>query len=551
MRLPALFPALGLATLLGLSACDSGQAAVSSAPHEAQPSVVWIGAGGAPAQDPVGGSSAGPPTGEASPPPGPLALAHEPSAALERDLAALVDKGFLAAKKLRGGKLSGAETQVSVSVRDARSGAVLADVRAARSMRPASNMKLVTTAAALTLLGTGGEFETRFELAGDVSNGRLEGDLVVRAGGDPVVHDESGGAVEAFFDPLVSALQSKGIRHIAGAVLLDEGDFLEPGPGPAWPSANQRWKDYCALAAGLTLNGGVLEARVTATSPGAAARIELHPVPTGIKTKLGVMTKPGDVNDVRVGATPARVTVGGFIGAKTGVVEAAFRHPDPVGLFGAGLEERLERAGISIDGGVVRRRGPPASEPLLAITSPVLDSLVPINTYSTNGVADQLFFKLGHDFGGGGTREGGQASVERALGELGISLSGLVQVDGSGLSRENRVSPQQLTGLLFGALKGLDQGARAAELFKDSLAVMGQSGTLKTRMRGEPAAGHVFAKTGFIDGTSALSGLIERSDGRKVLFSILVNYPSVSGLNKGAWKPMQEDMVARLYGGEL
>jgi D-alanyl-D-alanine carboxypeptidase/D-alanyl-D-alanine-endopeptidase (penicillin-binding protein 4) len=412
-------------------------------------------------------------------------------------------------------------------------------------------MKVVTTAAAMKLLGDQGQFETRFEVGGNVRDGLLDGDLIVRGGGDPVVRDGSRGQVEGFFGPLVDALRSAGIRRIGGEVVLDEGDFLEPGTGPSWPSANQHWKDYCAFAAGLTLNGGVLETRVTPGRVGGAAGVELHPRPTGLPERIGVTTKAGQLNDVRVGATATRVTVGGAIGAKTLPVEAEFRHPDPVGLFGAVLEARLASAGIAIDGGIVRRRGPPAGRVLLVISSPIVDSLVPINTYSTNGVADQLFFKLGHDFGGAGSRAGGEAAVRRALEELGISADGLHQLDGSGLSRDDRVAPAQLTALLFAALEGLDDGRPAARLFQQSLAVMGETGTLEKRMRMSPAAGHVFAKTGYLDGTSSLSGLVSAASGRPLVFSILVNYPSIGGLNTRAWKPMQEAMVERLFRGEL
>lgn len=469
--------------------------------------------------------------------------------ALERDLQELVDSWFQHARKASRGKLRSEDTQISVSVRDAKTGAVLADLRAARSLRPASNLKLITTAAALALLGPDGHYLTRFETRGQIAGGVLQGDLIVRAGGDPVVKEGSGGRVEAYFEPLIEALGAAGIDKITGEVVLDEGDFLEPGVGPAWPSSDQHWKDYCAFAAGLTLNGGVLEARVAPGAVGKPASVELHPRPTGLMRRVGVTTKGGSLNDVRVGATSSQVTVKGAIGALTPPVDAAFRHPDPVGLFETVLRSRLDQAGISVEGGFARRRGPPAGELLVAIASPIADSLVPINTHSTNGVADQLFFKLGHDFGKGGTRAGGQKAVRLALDRIGVSSAGLRQVDGSGLSRENRVAPEQLTALCWSALSGFDKGVESARLYKESLAVMGRTGTLEDRMRGTPSEGRVFAKTGFIDGTSALGGLALTQDGRAVIFSILVNYPTLGGLNNSAWKPMQEAMVARLVQG--
>lgn len=475
--------------------------------------------------------------------------APERDSELESDLSELVDKWFLHAREQRKGKLDSSEVLISVSVRDAETGAVLADLRGERSLRPASNLKLVTSGAGLVLLGPHGVFETRYELTGEQSGDTHSGDLIVRGGGDPIVHDGSLGAVEAYFDVLAQVLASRGVRHITGDLVLDEGDFLEPGVGPSWPSADQHWRDYCAFAAGLTVNAGVLEAVVTPRAGASKANVSLHPVPPGMPMSIGVKQVTGSINDVRVGATSSKLTVGGKIGHNHDGVTAAFRHPDPVALFASVLRDRLDQAGITIQGNSIRRRGPPAGTHLITITSPISDSLVPINTHSNNSVADQLFFKLGHDFGSGGTRSGGQAAVRLALEQLGVSTHGLKAVDGSGLSRDNRVSPAQLTALLGAALRGVLSGNPNARLFRDSLAVMGESGTLDDRMRRTPAQGNVFAKTGFIDGTSSLAGWAQDSTDRSIVFSIMVNYPSYGGLNNSSWKPMQEAMVLRLITG--
>ncbi|MDF1797900.1 MAG: D-alanyl-D-alanine carboxypeptidase/D-alanyl-D-alanine-endopeptidase [Planctomycetota bacterium] len=543
--------------LLWLGSDSSAEAGQERAPVE--PKLSWI--ANQPAPAPAGPAEAVAPGELAEPhataaPRVPRPRQLDPIArtdtALETDLETLVDRWFVRAREVSGGKLTGPETEVSVHVRDLATGATIADLRGSRLMRPASNLKLLTTAAGLVLMGPEGEFVTPFGITGRQSGAVVDGDLVVLAGGDPFCKDGSLGAVEARLDAVAEQLRQGGIRHIRGDLVLDEGDFLEPGIGPAWPSSNQHWADYCALAAGLTLNGGVLEARVTPGAVGAKASLEVHPAPHGLDTKYGVMTVPGTASRVLVGATTNRVTVSGKYGASNQPYEAAFRHPDPVGLFGAVLRDRLERGGISIDGETVRRRGPPEDLRLVgSLRSPITDSLVPINTHSNNGVADQLFFTLGHHFGGGGTRAGGQRAVVAALEQLGIDTAGLVQVDGSGLSRDNLVAPTHFTGLLAAALVDLDAGDLAARQYLQSLAIAGVTGTLERRMRGGPAQGRCFAKTGFIDGTSSLSGLVRTADGRDLVFSILVNYPSISSLNTRAWKPMQDAMVERLVTGTL
>ncbi|MFT4710023.1 MAG: D-alanyl-D-alanine carboxypeptidase/D-alanyl-D-alanine-endopeptidase (penicillin-binding protein 4) [Planctomycetota bacterium] len=466
---------------------------------------------------------------------------------LQSDLEAIIGRWFKTAAAKSRGKLKGPDTQISVHVRELSDNATLASVQGTRILRPASNLKVATSAAGLVLLGAAGQYETAFEVTGSISSGTLRGDLIVHAGGDPLVRDGSQGATEGRLDEVADALIAAGIRRISGDLILNEGSFLEPGIGPSWPSSNQHWDDYCALAAGLTVNAGVLVAEVTPRAAGAKASIAVHPSPHGLGNNYAVSTLQGNTNDVRVGATASKVTVKGKLGTRTGVVVSDFAHPDPVGLFGAVLKDRLRRAGISLGGKTIKRRGPPpVGDPLFVLRSPVADSLVPINTHSNNGVADQLFFTLGHRLGGGGTRKGAASAIGLAFKALDIDPTGHHQVDGSGLSRDNRISPVQLTGLLQAVLFGLLEADPLSRRYLDSLAVAGQSGTLATRFRATPAAGQVFAKTGFIDGTSSLSGIAISPAGRGLVFSIIVNYPTVSGLNTSAWKPMQDEMVLRI-----
>lgn len=222
-----------------------------------------------------------------------------------------------------------------------------------------------------------------------------------------------------------------------------------------------------------------------------------------------------------------------------------FAHPDPVELFGNVLRGELARAGIRVEGAVVRRRDAPAATPLAEVRTPLSTLLRPVNTDSNNAVADQLFLVLGRELTGRGDRAGGREAVSRALARLGVSDEGLVQVDGSGLSREDRVCARQVTALLQAALS---LPAHEAQPFLDSLALAGETGTLEDRMRDSVARGRVRAKTGWISGVSALSGVVESAEGELLLFSILVEYPRVSGLNTRVWKPMQarvcEELVA-------
>jgi len=185
---------------------------------------------------------------------------------------------------------------------------------------------------------------------------------------------------------------------------------------------------------------------------------------------------------------------------------------------------------------------------LAVLRTPLAAVLEPINSESNNAVADQLFFALGLAHGGEASRAGAGGAVRAALERLGLGGEAPVQIDGSGLSRQDRISARQLCVLLRGVLGG---GERAAGLFRDSLALAGRRGSLASRMGGTPAEGRVRAKTGWIRGTSALSGTVLTLAGERLCFSILVEYPpAVSGLNTHCWKPLGDRICVELVGFE-
>jgi D-alanyl-D-alanine carboxypeptidase/D-alanyl-D-alanine-endopeptidase (penicillin-binding protein 4) len=215
-------------------------------------------------------------------------------------------------------------------------------------------------------------------------------------------------------------------------------------------------------------------------------------------------------------------------------------------LFGEVLRSALERRGITVLGRVRRERGAPPGVVIAHLRTPLANYLTAINTDSNNAVADQVFLATAYATSGFGTREAGARATRSALDRLGVPSQELHQVDGSGLSRANRVTARQVAALIEAVLM---RDERSAMLYRDSLALAGETGTLDDRMRDTPARARVRAKTGFIAGTSALSGVALALDNRTYVFSILVNYPDVDGLNTKCWKPMQDEICLRLVGG--
>lgn len=464
--------------------------------------------------------------------------------AVLRRVRELVREAKAEAAKLTKGRVAPDEVRVAVHVRELGRASSQLALDADRAQMPASNMKLVTTAAALVLLGPGWHFTTRAEAGGALVDGTLHGDLVLRAGADPLFDEDARGSVDALLAPFVERLWDAGLRRVAGDLVLDEGSFAEPAVPAGWPDEGQHWAEYCALAGGFSANRGCVTATVSGTTPGRPAQVEVQPRHHGLPETVDVETTRGGKLVVRLDAHAAAGVIvrGGLPSSVNGWVGTC-AHRDPVLLFGSALLGALRERGIAVEGELRRERDVAGGEELAALHSPLASVLGPINTDSDNGCADQLFLALGQARGGAGTRESAARVTAEALEHLGVPSAGFQQTDGSGLSRHNRVSARQMTALVAAVL---ELPGTAPALFQASLAVGGRTGTLDDRLKGPSVAGRVHAKTGFIGGVSALSGLVESAAGPRYAFSILVEYPVTDGLNTSCWKPMQDAICTLL-----
>jgi D-alanyl-D-alanine carboxypeptidase/D-alanyl-D-alanine-endopeptidase (penicillin-binding protein 4) len=455
-----------------------------------------------------------------------------------------VERARAKAAKLTQGRVAPGEVRVAVHVRELEAAGSELALDADRAHIPASNMKLVTSAAALVLLGPGWHFTTAAEAAGALEGGTLAGDLVLRAGGDPLYDPDAAGSVDALLAPLLEELWKAGLRRVDGDLVLDEGDFELPAVPAGWPDEGQHWAEYCALAGGFSANRGCLTATVAPTRAGKPAQVRVEPRHHGLPETIDVETSAGGKLLVRLdGHGPAGVIVRGALPERSKSWSDSFAHRDPVLLFGSALLGALRERGIEVAGELRRERGARGGTALGHLRTPLADVLAPINSDSNNGCADQLFLALGHARGGAGTRAAAAQVTAEALERLGVPSRGFQQTDGSGLSRHNRVSARQMTALIAAVLelRGI-----APSLFRASLAVGGRSGTLDDRLRGPSVVGRVHAKTGFIGGVSALSGVVESQAGPRYAFSILVEYPVADGLNTSCWKPMQDEICTLL-----
>jgi D-alanyl-D-alanine carboxypeptidase/D-alanyl-D-alanine-endopeptidase (penicillin-binding protein 4) len=419
-----------------------------------------------------------------------------------------------------------------VEVRSLDRGDVLFSLNAGRLMMPASNMKILTLAAAAELLGWDHRFTTTLETSAAVEAGVLRGDLVVRGTGDPTISTR-GKRAEAVFDEWASALRAAGITAIDGRIVGDDQAFDDEGLGPGWS-----W-DY--LAAGYAAPVGALQynentADLT-TAPGAAIGdpivVRLAPGTGLTVTNRAVTIAAAEASgrgglDIRRRIDRPELEITGMLPlgapASTRVVAVL----NPTQFFVEGLKDALAARGIAVSGAAVDMDdlvptlpGPGVERRALATTTspPLRDIATVLMKVSQNQYAETLLKAIATAGGGIGTTAGGRRRIQELFTSWGIPADAYVVSDGSGLSRYNYVSPAAVNALLA----RLHGDARHRDPFVATLPIAGRDGTIASRMRRSRAEGNAVAKTGSIANTRALSGYVRTRSGETLAFSIIAN----------------------------
>lgn len=461
-----------------------------------------------------------------------VSAASAASADLEREVRAL----------LQNKVLSGATVGVQVS--SLGSGETLLALHASTPLTPASNTKLVTAAAAIALLGADYVFTTAVGYRGRMQDGRLDGDLVVIGGGDPSFRDDlcEGDGWKPLRD-LAVQLEQTGLREVSGDLVLDDALFDREFTAPTWPP-DQLNRDYCAPVAALSLRCNCLTIEVSPpAAAGAVARSRIVPELDGFRVQseiTGSAIKGLNEIVLLLPDVTGRVLAKGKTWIGNPVQSFLVPVTNPPSLCGAALAQLLSEHQIQL-GGRVRLAGDgELGQPctmLAQVTSPIEPAIVKMNKDSDNNIAEHLFKLIGARRHRRGTFATAAEAVAEFLGSLGLQDGQHRFVDGSGLSRDNRISAAALTALLVRTY-----GAPARDLFVRSLPIAGIDGSLKNRMGEEPVCGRVRAKTGFINGVSALSGYVRTVDGESLAFAILMNNVQASNT---AMKEVQ-DSICRL-----
>ena len=414
-----------------------------------------------------------------------------------------------------------------VHVKSLDSGRVLYSRNAATLMMPASNMKIVTLAAAAETLGWDYRFKTTLEATAPIEAGVLKGDLIVRGTGDPTINSRNGRAA-AVFDEWAKALRAAGITRIDGGIVGDATAFDDRRLGQGWA-----W-DY--LEAGYAAPVGALEynENIAAVSirPGAkagnAAELQLPPG-TGLGLLYHVLTgEPGSRTNIALERRTYDnyLDVIGTIAVDAAPVTRDVAVVTPTKYFAHSLLLALVERGIPV-GRVpmdASERAPDAvNEPRRvlyeSLSPPLREIATTMMKVSQNLYAETLLKAVGAAKSGAGTAAAGRRAASDLFSAWGIPESSYVQADGSGLSRYGYVT----AGMIVTLLERLHGDPKHREAFVATLPIAGKDGTISTRMRATRAEANAVAKTGSISNARALSGYVRTRDGELLAFSILAN----------------------------
>ncbi|MDT3396289.1 D-alanyl-D-alanine carboxypeptidase/D-alanyl-D-alanine-endopeptidase [Streptomyces sp. B1866] len=426
----------------------------------------------------------------------------------------------LADQRLAGGA-------VSVAVADAATGRLVYGRDQADRLMPASNTKLLTSAAALDVLGADYRYRTDVLADGPRHGGRLAGDLYLRGTGDPTL-------LARDYDALAAEVAASGVRHVTGRLVADDTRFDAERLGAGWAADNES-AYYAAQISALTVApdtdydaGSVYVRAAPGARPGDAPRVTLTPstryVTLDVRARTVAEGRPGTLGIEREHGGNT-ITVSGDIPVRAAPAESWTSVWEPTGHAAAVFADALARHGVRVDGGTLLGRATPPRARLLAghRSMRLAELLVPFMKLSNNMHAEALTKTLGYETAGSGTWRAGLAAVGDFLKREGVDTGALRQVDGSGLSRMDLVPGGQLLALLT--------AVRHEPWFPDWYASLPVAcapdrmtgGTLRSRMCGTAAERNVRAKTGSLTGASALSGYVTDGDGRELAFSVVLN----------------------------
>lgn len=378
---------------------------------------------------------------------------------------------------------------------------------------PASVTKIVTAAAVLQTLGPSYKFQTTLWSSAAVKNGVLQGDLVLKGGGDA-------GFVSETMWFLVNELVRAKITKIEGNILVDDTDF-DSVREDASRDPERVDRAYDAPVGAMSFNWNSINIYVRPTQVGEPPQVYLDPLPDyySVENKAKTVNKSG--SSLEISREKNRVVVRGTIGVGANEFVAYKNIDDPVDWSGRNLIYFLSQRGIGVSGRVKAGKRPDGSRLLAkADSKPVSQHVADMMKFSNNYVAEMLTKNLALYNGvTPASLDEGMKTLRATLDGMGIDGKRYTLLNPSGLSRRNRIKASDLAMVLVQAQHHFPTFAEMLAAFP----LAGMDGTLKNRMKDNGTKGWVRAKTGNLAGVVGLSGFAGRKDGSSYAFAFLFN----------------------------
>ena len=414
------------------------------------------------------------------------------------------------------------QANMSVLVQNLNTGEVIDEYRSDKVVPPASVMKLLTTAAALEMMGPGFRFPTVLEYTGTIEGGVLNGDLYIRGGCDPSLGWKGR---NAFLTQWVKAVREAGIRRIRGAVIADMTMLDGEAQNPNW-LCEDAGNYYAPGVFALNYYGNTMNIVLQSGAPGTVAKvIKTEPEVEDICFINHVRCDKITYDGAFVSGLPysRERYLTGAVPSNLGTFGVKGDLPNPGLLLARHFTAKLREAGVEVwrDAAYLADYNPltpPRDELYIHYSEPLSEIIKETNLNSNNLYAEALFRYLGSRYTLPGTIHNSQDLLRDYWRRRGVNVQNAIIKDGCGLAPQDAVSARAFVQLLAAMYKSPNAGA-----WMESLPVSGKSGTLTSLCPKTPLEGRIHAKSGTIAGTKNFAGYIDMPNGDTWVFAILIN----------------------------